>query len=188
MNADDFAPLWLQAVALAVIIAPTLVLLALRRRIGPLNTACGLVIWGALAACGEHGTWAMRLAIHEREWSEPHATVHYFMAGVYTTVAGVLLAVIALTLLREGRASGWFAVLFALLSGGSLELAANGPSGFLYNHIGLYGYVLAWLAALVLAYTPIFHGATTSSTPASNPRLDPHASRAVFQDGEGRPA
>jgi hypothetical protein len=66
MNADDSYPFWIQVVALAVILAPTFVLLTLRRRIGPLNTSCGLVIWGALVACGEHGSWAMRLAIHER--------------------------------------------------------------------------------------------------------------------------
>ena len=156
MNTNDVAPLWLQAVALAVIVAPTLVLLAFRRRIGLMNTAAALVIWGALAASSEHGMWAMRLAIHERSWSNPHSTVHYFMAGVYAAVAGVLLGVIALTLLRERRRSGWFAVLFALLVGGSLELVMNGPTGRLYHHIGLYGYVFAWLAALVIAYKPIF--------------------------------
>ncbi len=158
MNANDVAPLWLQLVALAVILAPTAALLALRRRLGPMNTAAMLVIWGAVAAGGEHGMWAMRLAIHERGWSNPHSTVHYFMAGVYAVIAGVLLGVIALTLLREGRRSGWFAVLFALLVGGSLELVMNGPTGRLYHHIGLYGYVVAWLAALVLAYRPTFAG------------------------------
>ena len=109
----------------------------------------------------------MRLAIHERCWSEPHATVHYFMAGVYAAIAGVLLSVIALTLFREGRRSGWFAVLFALLVGGSLELAMNGPTGYLYHHIGLYGYVAAWLAALVIAYTPTFRQHRSSRCPDS---------------------
>ena len=90
----------------------------------------------------------------------PASTVHYFMAGVYAAIAGVLLSVIALTLLRERRRSGWFAVLFALLVGGSLELVMNGPTGYLYHHIGLYGYVVAWLAALVLAYKPTFRVAT----------------------------
>jgi len=103
-------------VALAVILAPTVALLVGRRRIGTPNTAAALVIWGALAATGEHGTWAMRLAWHERDWLNPHSAGHYFMAGVYAAVAGVLLGVIAVTLLRERRRSGWFAVLFALLS------------------------------------------------------------------------
>ena len=167
MNADDSYPFWIQVVALAFILAPTFVLLTLRSRIGPLNTACGLVIWGALAACGEHGSWAMRLAIHEREWTEPHATIHYFMAGVYTAVAGVLLSVIALTLLRERRPSGWFAILFALLVGGSLELTMNGPNGVLYHHIGLYGYVVAWLAALVIAFKPTFVAVEDVTAPAT---------------------
>jgi hypothetical protein len=78
------------------------------------------------------------------------------MAGVYAAIAGVLLSVIALTLFREGRRSGWFAVLFALLAGGSLELVMDGPTGYLYHHIGLYGYPLAWAAALVIAYKPTF--------------------------------
>jgi hypothetical protein len=47
--------------------------------------------------------------------------------------------------------SGWFAVLVALLAGGSLELVLNGPTGYPYQHIGLYGYPLAWAAALVIA-------------------------------------
>ncbi len=156
MDTKDVAPLWLQATALAVTLAPTLVILAVRRRIGLMNAAAALVIWGALAACSEHAIWAMRLSIHERAWSNPHSTVHYFMAGVYAAVAGVLLSVIALTLLREGRRSGWFAVLFTLLAGGSLELVMNGPAGRLYHHIGLYGYVLAWLTALLVAYRPTF--------------------------------
>jgi hypothetical protein len=175
MNADDSYPFWVQAGALAVILAPTLLLLAFRRRLGPLNTACALVVWGALAACGEHGTWAMRLAIREREWSEPHATVHYFMAGVYAAVAGVLLSMIALTLLREGRRSGWFALLFVTLVGGSLELAMNGPTGHLYHHIGLYGYVVAWVAALVIAFGPTF--ARDSGTSAAGYPASPPASR-----------
>ena len=131
---DEPYPIWIQVVALAVILAPTVALLLSRRRLGRMNTAAALVVWGALAASGEHGMWAMRLAIHERAWSAPHATVHYFMAGVYAGIAGVLLSVIALTLLREHRRSGWFTVLFVLLVGGTLELTMNGPTGYLYHH------------------------------------------------------
>jgi FtsH-binding integral membrane protein len=158
MNPDDVAPIWLQAVALAVVLAPTVAFIVFRRSIGVMNAAAGLVIWGAVAACSEHGSWAMRLSIHERLFANPHSTVHYFMAGVYAAIAGVLLSVIALTLLREGRRSGWFAVLFALLVGGALELVMNGPTGYLYHHVGLYGYPVAWAAALVIAYKPTFVG------------------------------
>ena len=165
---DQPYPLWIQVGALAVILAPTLALIAFRRRIGPMNAACVLVVWGALAAGGEHGSWAMRLAIHERSWSEPHATVHYFMAGAYAAIAGVLLSVIALTLFREGRRSGWLALLFVTLVGGGLELATNGPAGYLYHHIGLYGYVAAWLAALVIGYTPTFFPSHPTAGPESS--------------------
>jgi hypothetical protein len=113
MTPDDVAPTWLQGVALIVVLAPTIAFIAFRRSIGSMNAAAGLVIWGALTACSEHGYWAMRPSIHERLLANPHSTVHYFMAGVYAAIAGVLLSVIALTLLREGRGSGWFAVLFA---------------------------------------------------------------------------
>ena len=156
MNPDDVEPLWLQAVALMVVLTPTIAFIVFRRSIGVMNAAAGLVIWGALFACGEHGYWAMRHSIDERLFAEPHSTVHHFMAGVYAAIAGVFLSVIALTLLREGRRSGWFAVLFALLAGGSLELVMNGPTGYLYHHVGLYGYPLAWAAALVIAYKPTF--------------------------------
>jgi hypothetical protein len=163
LNPDDVEPLWLQAVALAVILTPTVALIVFRRSIGVMNAAAGLVIWGAVAACGEHGYWAMRLSIHERLFANPHSTVHYFMAGVYAAIAGVLLSVIALTLLREGRRSGWFAVLFALLVGGTLELVMNGPTGYLYHHVGLYGYLVAWAAALAIACKPTFVGGVDHS-------------------------
>ena len=52
----------------------------------------------------------------------------------------------------------------------------NGPTGYLYHHIGLYGYVVAWLAALVLAYKPIFRGEPTPSAPAFFSQPNPHAS------------
>ena len=78
------------------------------------------------------------------------------MAGVYAAIAGVLLSVIALTLFREGRRSGSFAVLFALLVGGSLEPVMNGPTGYLYAPHRPPGYPVARAAALVIAYRPTF--------------------------------
>ena len=156
MTGRDQAPLWLQLAALAMILAPIVLLVAVRRRIGRMNAASALVVYGAFAASAEHGHWAMRLALHERAWAEPHATVHYFMAGAYAAIAGVLLSVIALTLLREGRRAGWLTVLFVLIVGGTLELTMNGPTGYLYHHVGLYGYIAAWIAGLVLAREAIF--------------------------------
>ena len=32
----------------------------------------------------------------------------------------------------------------------------NGPTGYLYHHVGLYGYPVAWAAALAIAFKPTF--------------------------------
>jgi hypothetical protein len=154
-----------RALAWAFVLVPLVALIAARRRLGLLNAASWLVIWGGVFL-GEHAGWAMRLAIHERRRLNPHSSVHYFMAGVYAAVGVVLLVVIARTLLREGRRAGWYAVLFALLVGGTLEMVMDGPTGFLFQHglghdstpggEGIYGYLFAWVAALVMAYKPVF--------------------------------
>ena len=103
---------------------------------------------------------------------EPHARVHFFMAGVYAVVGGVMLGVIARTLLLEGRRAGWYSLLFALLVGGTIEIIANSPKGIqhglsstqsLPQGTALFCYLLAWLAALVLAYAPIFRSRAPGS-------------------------
>jgi len=152
--------------AVAFVTAPTLALILTRRRIGSLEAASWLVIWGVIIVVGEHATWAMRLSIHERAWTNPHSTIHYFMSGVYALIGGVLLGVLSRTLLREGRRAGWYAVLFATAAGGALELLMNGPTGLLYHHgfapnttpggEAVYGYIVAWIAALWVAYRPVF--------------------------------
>jgi len=154
--------------SLAGAVAPSLALILARKRLGPLSAAFWLVMWGVILALGEHAMWAMRLAVHE-EWLNPHSRVHYFMAGAYAAIGGVLLGVIARTLLSEGRRAGWFAVLLALLVGGTLEVVMNGPTGLLFQHgfsitesmpqgTALFGYLFAWLAALAIAFKPIFSG------------------------------
>src|SRR5262249_7397675 len=94
----------------------------------------------------------------------------FFMAGVYALVGLVLLCVIARTSLREGRRAGWYAILFALIAGGASDLTAGallyGHGSPLYRLLGgqvlgfgwefLYVYFAAWIAALVIAYPPIF--------------------------------
>ncbi len=168
---------------LAATLAPALGLLVAQRRLGRLHAASWLVIWGAVIAMGEHAIWAMRLAPGEA-FADPHARVHYFMAGVYAALGAVFLGVIADTLLREGRRAGWYAVLFALLVGGGLEVVMNGPAGLLYQHgfsvsqsrpegMGLFGYLFAWLAALLLAYQPIFRRRSGSSDSSLRRRRRP---------------
>jgi hypothetical protein len=94
------------------------------------------------------------------------------MAGVYAAIGGLLLVVIAQTLLREGRQAGWWALLFVLLAGGTLELVMNGPLGILFQHglnpiesipqgTVLFGYLFAWMAALVISWRPSFRPGQT---------------------------
>ncbi len=103
----------------------------------------------------------------------PHARLHFFMAGIYTIIGAVLLVVIARTLLKEGRRSGWYALLFALLVGAGFDLVMQGwwfqHGSPLYQWFGgesqgfgwefLYTYPVAWIAALVISYKPIFRNA-----------------------------
>ena len=155
------------AASFVAAVAPSMAIVLSRRMLGPLRAASWLVIYGVVIAMGEHAMWAIRLSWHERRWLNPHSDVHYFMAGAYAAIGGVVLSVVACTLLRQGRRSGWYTVLFACLAGGSLELVMNGPTGILFRHgfsnadslpqgTFLFGYLFAWLAALTISYLPIF--------------------------------
>jgi len=87
----------------------------------------------------------------------------------------VLLCVIARTLLKEGRRTGWYTLLFALIVGGGFDLVMGGlwfgHGSPLYQVLGepvqgfgwefLSTYVIAWIAALAIAYKPTFRGAFT---------------------------
>jgi hypothetical protein len=160
-------------VALAVVV----VIVAARRRLGELNAASWLVIWGALILLTEHPQFAIAYAVgfadelltHPMTLT-PHARIHFFMAGIYTIIGLVLLCVIARTLLREGRRAGWYSVLFALILGAGSDLVI-GAQWFqhgspLYRQFGiqpigfgwefLYVYFAAWIAALVISYKSVF--------------------------------
>jgi len=157
-------------IALAVV--PALVLA--RNRLGSLNTASWLVILGALVIVSEHGQFALFFTLAPGPMHLlPHARLHFFMAGIYTIIGAVLLVVIARTLLKEGRRSGWYALLFALLVGAGFDLVMQGwwfqHGSPLYQWFGgesqgfgwefLYTYPVAWIAALVISYKPIFRNA-----------------------------
>src|SRR3989442_7734928 len=119
-------------ISLAIIVA----LIAFRKRLGALNAAAWLVIWGAVVIAGELPFFAILYSVgllsNEGQMILlPHAQVHFFMAGIYTIVGLFLLSVIARTLLREGRRAGWYAVLFALVFGRGSDLIAG---AFLYSH------------------------------------------------------
>ncbi len=146
---------------------PVIALILARKRLGALSAAMALVLWGAFIPIAEHAGFAIS---ESRELAAVpgvgvHARYHFFMAGAFTLVAGIMIAIVALTLLRQGQRSGWYATLMALLVGGGFEL--SGAAGTLFHGfppswaLGLviYAYPLAWASALVIAYRPVFRQA-----------------------------
>jgi len=118
----------------------------------------------------EHAQFAISYAVplittEGPMWLLRHARLHFFMAGIYTVIGLVLLSVIARTLLKEGRRSGWYALLFALLVGGGYDLVMGGlwfQHGSPLYHVFsepvqgfgwefLYAYPVAWITALVIS-------------------------------------
>ncbi len=153
------------APALVLTFGPVLALVLARRTLGPLKAAAWLTVWGALIVAGEHANFGISnaLALASEPVVSNHARYHLLMAGVYTMVGAAALAVIALTLLGEGRPIGWYTVLMALVVGGGLELALGGrilghglPPNSIPLGLTLYGYFAAWIAALLIGYRPIF--------------------------------
>lgn len=172
-------------IAFAVILA----LFLTRNRLGRLNAASWLVVLGALVIVAEHAQFAISYSVpfitNEGPMPLlPHARLHFFMAGVYTFIGMVLLCVLARTLLREGRRSGWYALLFALIVGVGFDLGMGGlwfqHGSPLYEVFGepiqgfgwevLYAYPVAWITALVISYRPIFGAAPTTTSKLDEPR------------------
>jgi hypothetical protein len=154
-------------------------LVVFRKRLGVLNAASWLVIFGSLIVSGEHAQWTLTISLGFAEGQEmrilPHARIHFFMAGIYALIGLILLGVIARTLLKEGRRAGWYALLFAFVVGGGFDLIMGGlwyqhgsplylverPLGFGWQF--LYLYLVAWITALVISWKPIFAKAPLSS-------------------------
>jgi hypothetical protein len=149
-------------------------LIVFRKRLGVLNAASWLVIWGSVVLFGEHPQFTLAYAagVIYPEAKQlvliPHARIHFFIAGIYAIIGLILLGVLARTLLREGRRTGWYALLFVIVVGGGIDLVMGGlwyqhgsPLYFMERPLGfgwefLYVYLVAWVAALVLSYKPIF--------------------------------
>ena len=167
-------------IALAMILA----LLVARNRLGRLNAASWMVVLGAVVVAGEHAQFAIAYSVPIITTEGPmlllpHARLHFFMAGIYTIIGLVLLCVIARTLLKEGRRSGWYALLFALLVGAGCDLVMEGwwwqHGSPLYQVFGvpmqgfgwefLYSYPVAWITALVISYKPIFRERPAQASP-----------------------
>jgi hypothetical protein len=157
--------LWLlaqMAVIAALALAPILGLLLARKRLGAANAAAWLIIYGAWIIAGEHTLVGLG-EIANLPRLPAHAHFHFLMGGMYTFVGAVLLGVVAWTLLRTGSRIGWYAILFALIVGGSMELWAAStiflhgfPPQSIPLGLFLYAYIPAFACALAICYQPIF--------------------------------
>ena len=158
-------------------------IVATRHRRGSLESASWLVVLGAAIFALEHAIFATTCSVEVwcpvpgTFFAGDHVRLHFFMAGAYTVVAAGALIVIARTLLREGRRSGWLTVLAALVIGGSVELILANvwfahalaedvtPGARTFEDFGwmfLYTYLLAWAAALLISYRPVFDRSRTT--------------------------
>lgn len=112
---------------------PVIGLILARKRLGSLNAAKALVVWGALIPTLEHASFA--ISGYQEIANVPgiglHSRYHFFMAGVFTLVAGILIAIVAAMQLWQSHRTGWFAILIALVIGGGFEL--SGAAGTLFH-------------------------------------------------------
>jgi hypothetical protein len=150
------------AVIATLALAPILGLLLARKRLGAANAAAWLITYGSWTIAGEHTLVGLG-EVANLPSLPAHAHFHFLMGGIYTFVCAVLLGVVAWTLLRTGSRIGWYAILFALVLGGSMELFAAStifPHGFPPESIPLglflYTYIPAFACALAISYKPIF--------------------------------
>jgi hypothetical protein len=150
------------AVIAALALAPIFGLLLARKRLGAANAAAWLITYGAWIIAGEHALVGLG-ELANLPGLPAHARFHFLMGGMYTFVGAVLLGVVAWTLLRTGSRIGWYAILFTLVVGGSMELWAAStifPHGFPQQSIPLglflYAYIPAFACALAISYEPIF--------------------------------
>jgi hypothetical protein len=153
------------AVVILNALAPVVGLLLVRKKLGILKAAAWLVTWGAVILSGEHGSFSLTLSAEPMaQFVEGgHASFHCFMAGAYTLAAGVLLALVAWTMLRNGNRIGWYAVLLTFLCGTAFEVVARTtifPHGIPPRSIPagliLYSYIMALGSALLISYVPLF--------------------------------
>ena len=168
------------AVTSAIAFGAILTVVILRKRLGELKVASWLVVFGAVVVATEHPHFGLAEAamfpyeVHDdlryALLAHPHARLHFLMASVFAAISVVLIAIIARTLLREGRWAGWYAVSVAVVLGAAFEVLVAGPwypkGSPLYALVGidnsgwgwnwLYLYMVAWTAALAISFRPIF--------------------------------
>jgi hypothetical protein len=149
---------------------PVVALVIARRSLGALNASAWLVAYGVLILLSEHAGFTFTYTLgglpEEGFIAPPHARIHAFMAAVYATVGMVALAIMVGTLLRKRSRLAWAILLGAVVVGGSLDVVMNGPAGLLYRHTSppnpipganvLWAYLVAWAAALLISWRPVF--------------------------------
>jgi len=162
-------------------LTPVIALTLARKRTGELKAAAWLVFYGTVVIAGEHSFFSIGYTVPFLPPSSdpvalgplfPHARYHFFMSGIYTIVALVLVGVVSFKWLRRGSRTGWYAVMLALLIGGGSELTfglliyPHGEAISICNQgacnlsipvgVSLYSCIAAWIAALMISYKPIF--------------------------------
>jgi len=166
------------AVFYAAFCLPIVVLIAAQRRIGAVNAASGLVVYGVLVMLYEHAGFTFTYTLgglpQEGFVAPPHARIHAFMAAVYATIGMVAFAVMWSTLLRQRSHLAWYVLLAAVIVGGSVEVVMNGPAGLLYRHTSppnpiaganlLWLYLVAWVGALLISRRAVFGAETSRKT------------------------
>jgi hypothetical protein len=163
-------PLYQGIIGLAVSTAPTVIAFVLvhRRTSTELAAAAGLVYWGLLIVVMEHGTFGLERfggpALHT------HAGFHFQMLATYGLVAFALIAVVIAPLIREGHRMGWRGLMAMVVIGVGGEIATafvttphGVPPRFWSWGLFLWGYPMAWMAALVLSFRPIFRPVVTDA-------------------------
>ena len=162
--AEGIAPLYQGIVVVAIAVAPVVVALALvyRRRVARLDAAAGLVLWGLLIVVLEHVQFGLAGFGGADLFS--HTGFHFQMLAAYGLAALALVGVVVAPLIRRGDAAGWLGLLVLLAIGLGAEVAAvtsgvpphGVPPRWWIAGLFLWGYPVAWGAALALSFRPIF--------------------------------
>lgn len=171
-------PLYQGIIGLALSMAPTVIAFVVvhLRRTTKLSAAVGLVHWGLLIVVMEHGTFALERfgghALHT------HTGFHFQMLATYGLVAFALVAVVVAPLIRDGHRMGWLGLLAVVVIGVGGEIVTafvttphGVPPRFWSWGLFLWGYPIAWVAALVLSFRPIFRPVITDGG-TSQPQLE----------------
>ena len=154
-----------------ITLGPIVALIVARRKIGVLNAASWLVVWGSIFVIAEHTSFTIQGTLESAVSS--HLKFHMYMSAAYTAVGVLVLSIIAQTVLKRGQSPGWYALFAALLIGGGIDLIlvttvfphGAPPPRSIPPGIALYTYHLAWLAALIISYKPIFGNASERVLP-----------------------